>query len=179
MSGTAGAGGTSGAGGAGAAGGGTGADAQMAGSRMGQQQTVTIPASHGLPEARLQLAQEGAGQWKIDLPDNVDAQQLTQQLQQHLSKAAQQKDQWPADANEAARQISHHVFLAFSQQGPSQHGQGQHGQDQGQGAGAGGATGARSGGGAGGAGGATGGAGSTGNSTGAGQGQSQPGQQSR
>jgi len=28
--------------------------------------------------------------------------------------AAQMKDQWPTDANEAARAISHHVFVAFS-----------------------------------------------------------------
>jgi len=41
--------------------------------------------------------QEG-GQWKIDLPDNVDAKQLAQNIQQHLQMAAQSKDQWPADA---------------------------------------------------------------------------------
>jgi hypothetical protein len=87
--------------------------ARTAGASMAGMTTVIIPASHDLPETRLNLVKEGSS-WKIDLPDNVDSAKLSQNLQQHLQMAAQMKDQWPADANEAARAISHHVFVAFS-----------------------------------------------------------------
>jgi hypothetical protein len=66
-----------------------------------------------MPEARLNLANEG-GSWKIDLPDSTDAQKLSEKLQKQVSECTQMKDQWPADANEAAKAISHSVLLAFS-----------------------------------------------------------------
>jgi hypothetical protein len=80
---------------------------------MGENLTVTIPESHGMPEAKLNLVRE-AGDFKIDLPDSMDAQTLTQKLQQQLDECAQKKDQWPQDPTEAARAISHSVFIAFS-----------------------------------------------------------------
>jgi hypothetical protein len=80
--------------------------------------SVTIPASQGMPETRLNLVRDGSS-WKIDLPDNIDGKELSQRLQQHLQMAAQSKDQWPADANEAARAISHHVLAALGSGGSS------------------------------------------------------------
>jgi hypothetical protein len=92
----------------------TGDQAQTASSSAGgmQSTTVTIPASHDMPEARINLVKEGSA-WKIDLPESVDAQKLSQNLQQQLSQAAMNKDKWGSDANEAARAISHSVFIAL------------------------------------------------------------------
>jgi hypothetical protein len=66
-----------------------------------------------MQDVRLNLVKEGSS-WKIDLPDSIDAQKLSQRLSDHLQMATQMKDKWPADANEAARAISHHVFVALS-----------------------------------------------------------------
>jgi hypothetical protein len=76
--------------------------------------TVTIPESHGMPAARLNLVREGTS-WKIDVPDDVDAQKLSQNLQQQLQQCVQMKDQWPADATQAQQQISHAVFIALAE----------------------------------------------------------------
>jgi hypothetical protein len=88
--------------------------AQPAAGQVGQRATITIPASHGAKETRVSLIQEG-GQWKIDVPDNLDGKQLSQNLQQHLQMAAQAKDQWPADATQAQQAIAHHVLMAFAE----------------------------------------------------------------
>jgi hypothetical protein len=98
--------------GAAGAGAGAGAGAQVAAASAGPMIAVTIPASHDLPDTRLNLVKEGSS-WKIDLPESIDAQQLSQRLSDHLQMATQMKDKWPADANEAARAISHHVFVAL------------------------------------------------------------------
>jgi hypothetical protein len=74
---------------------------------------VAIPASGDVPEAKLNLVKEGSA-WKVNLPDSIDAQQLSQRLNDHISMVTKMKDQWPADANEASRAISHHVFVALS-----------------------------------------------------------------
>jgi hypothetical protein len=65
-----------------------------------------------MQDVRLNLVKEGSS-WKIDVPESIDAQQLNQRLQQQLQMAADHKDRWPADANDAARAISHHVFAAL------------------------------------------------------------------
>ncbi|HEV2293028.1 MAG TPA: hypothetical protein VGR35_04180 [Tepidisphaeraceae bacterium] len=75
--------------------------------------TVMIPASHGLPAINVPLIHELPDSWRIDIPDNVDAAKLQANLQKHLSKAHQQKGQWPADANEAYLTVAHHVLLAI------------------------------------------------------------------
>jgi hypothetical protein len=59
------------------------------------------------------MVNEG-GSWKIDLPEGTDAKKLSEKLQKQVSECTQMKDQWPADANEAAKAISHSVLLAFS-----------------------------------------------------------------
>jgi len=92
----------------------TGDAAQTAGSSMGGT-TVTIPASHGMPEARIRLVQEG-GQWKIALPQGADAKQFADNVSKQLQQCAQMKDQWPADANQAQQAIVHSVLIAFSDQ---------------------------------------------------------------
>jgi len=88
--------------------------AQTAGASMARRAVIIIPASHGQQEARVGLIQEG-GQWKIDVPDSIDAQQLSQNLQTQLQQAVQEKDQWPADANQAQQAIAHRVLIVLAQ----------------------------------------------------------------
>jgi hypothetical protein len=98
----------------GATGAGTaGESAQTAGATSGQMQTITVPSSHGMPEAKLNLVKEGE-QWKLQLPPGADAQQISQKLQQQVQDCIQKKDQWPSDATEAQRGIAHSVLIAFS-----------------------------------------------------------------
>jgi hypothetical protein len=101
----------------GAAAGQTGAAAQTASSTTGQNLSVIIPSEQPASDkaaagTQLNLVKEGAS-WKIQLPASVDGKQLTQRLQEHLQAAVQMKDQWPADANDAARALSRHVFMAL------------------------------------------------------------------
>lgn len=74
---------------------------------------VTFPASHGLPQVYVPLINELPANWKIDVPDDVDARKLYDNLLTHITMADEHKDVWPADVNDAYRAISHHVFLAI------------------------------------------------------------------
>jgi hypothetical protein len=73
---------------------------------------VSFPSSHGMPELYVSLIHEMPDNWKIDVPDNVDGQKLHDNLCNHLTVFAQNKDQWPADVNEAYRMAAHHVMMA-------------------------------------------------------------------
>jgi hypothetical protein len=103
-------------------------DARPARDREGQDQeqdhaTVTIPASHGLPEVTVHLLNEGTimDAWRIDLPDHVDGPKLKENLLIHLTAANEQKQQWPADVNDAYRLVTHHVLLAIMDVHPDEY----------------------------------------------------------
>lgn len=72
---------------------------------------VTVAASHGLPEVKVPLIHELPDNWKIDVPDNLNGQQLYDNLSNHLYMAGQDKANWPADENEAYRVVAHHVLM--------------------------------------------------------------------
>jgi hypothetical protein len=74
---------------------------------------VTFPASHGMPNLYIPLINEFPGNWKIDVPDQLDGRKLYDNLLTHLTMADDMKDQWPADVNDAYRNVSHHVFMAI------------------------------------------------------------------
>ena len=74
---------------------------------------VTVASSHGLPELKVPLIHELPDMWKIDVPDSVTGQKLYDNLLKHLTMADEQKDQWPADVNDAYRMVSHHVLMAI------------------------------------------------------------------
>jgi len=74
---------------------------------------VTFPASHGAPELTASLIHELPDQWRFDIPDNIDANKFYQNLLAHMTEFGEMKDQWPTDANEASRMISHHVLEAL------------------------------------------------------------------
>lgn len=72
---------------------------------------ASFPHSHGMPSLHASMIKEALG-WRIDAPDTFDGQQLHDNLVKHLTMAAQMQDQWPADANDAAAMITHHVLMA-------------------------------------------------------------------
>lgn len=55
----------------------------------------------------------GGGDWKVDLADNMTSDQLQMSLIKHLDEINSMRDQWPADANEFHRMVSHHMLLAL------------------------------------------------------------------
>jgi hypothetical protein len=71
-----------------------------------------FPAEHGLPAVNVSFIDEAFG-WKIDLPNDVDGQQLRTNLLQHLTAFGERADQWPASVLEAQRLASHHVAMAL------------------------------------------------------------------
>jgi hypothetical protein len=72
---------------------------------------ATVPASHGLPALNVSLVQELQG-WRIDVPNTLTGQQLHDSLLKHLTHVTDAQAQWPADKNEAAAMVAHHVLLA-------------------------------------------------------------------
>jgi hypothetical protein len=74
--------------------------------------SVKIAASHGMPELTVPMIHE-AGGWKIDVPDSVDAAKLRENVSNAVAKCQENKDKWPADANEAYRAVTHKVLLAI------------------------------------------------------------------
>ena len=74
--------------------------------------TVTIQESHGVPAVSVPMIHE-AGGWKIDVPDSLDAAKLRDGVQTAVTKCGEMKDQWPADANEAYRAVTHQVLAAL------------------------------------------------------------------
>jgi len=54
-----------------------------------------------------------AGGWKFDVPNDVNAQALYDNLCKNLSYFDQRKDKWPGDVNEAYRQMTHLVVASL------------------------------------------------------------------
>jgi len=74
--------------------------------------TVHIAASHGLPALDVPMIHE-AGGWKLDIPDSVDANKYRSNMQAALTDISSKKDQWPADAEEGYRHVTHRVLVAI------------------------------------------------------------------
>ena len=75
--------------------------------------SVSVTASHGLPELTVPLIHEAPANWRIDVPDSIDAAKLKQNVIDHLQAAHAMKDQWPEDVNDAYAAVSHHVLMAL------------------------------------------------------------------
>jgi hypothetical protein len=72
---------------------------------------VTIPASHGLPALNVSLVKELHG-YRVDAPNTLTGQQLSDNLIKHMTEVAEHPDQWPADRRDAANFFAHHVMMA-------------------------------------------------------------------
>jgi len=81
--------------------------------------TVMIPASHGLPAINVPMIHELPDNWRIDIPDNVEAGALHAKLVEHLTKLHDMKSQWPADVNDAYLAATHHVLMAIFEGSPA------------------------------------------------------------
>jgi hypothetical protein len=51
--------------------------------------------------------------WKIDVPNRIDATKLRQNLLMHLTAFGEMKDSWPADEREAQLVLTRHVTMAL------------------------------------------------------------------
>ncbi len=72
---------------------------------------VRMPAEFGLPELRASFIDEAFG-WKINVPNNLSAEQLHANVLKHLTYMGENMDKWPADVNDAYRAATHHVLMA-------------------------------------------------------------------
>jgi PBP1b-binding outer membrane lipoprotein LpoB len=79
--------------------------------------TVKIAASHGLPELEVPMIHE-AGGWKFDIPDTIDAAKFKSNLNAALTDISSKKDQWPQEADEAYRHVTHRVLAALYDKAP-------------------------------------------------------------
>jgi len=73
---------------------------------MEAQKELAIPLIHELPDS-----------WKIDVPDNIDGQKLHDNLLKHLTMVDENRANWPADKNEAYREVTRHVMMALAESG--------------------------------------------------------------
>jgi len=79
----------------------------------------TFPASHNMPDVYVPLIHEFPAAWKIDVPDQLDARKLYDNLLTQLTMIDDHKDMWPTDVNDAYRLVSHHVLMAVMDMKPS------------------------------------------------------------
>ena len=92
---------------------------------------VNFPEHKGLKPLTVSLVQAEGDQWKIDLPNDLTANDLKSNLDKHLTHLLSIQDQWPADRNEASRIVAHHVMMAmYDVDLPGARGQQQPGQMQ-------------------------------------------------
>jgi hypothetical protein len=73
---------------------------------------VSFPESGELPAITISLVKEDE-QWKLNLPDHVDAQTIEQNLTQGLKKVHERQEQWPEDAEKASAKLTHVVMMAL------------------------------------------------------------------
>jgi len=67
---------------------------------------LSVPLIHELPDS-----------WKIDVPDNIDGQRLHDNLLKHITAFDENRQNWPADVNEAYRQATRCVMTAVMESG--------------------------------------------------------------
>jgi hypothetical protein len=70
-------------------------------------------ASHGMPGITASMIHENLGGWHFDIPNNIDAQTLYNNLINNLSYLDSHKDQLPADVNDGYRMFSHAVVSSL------------------------------------------------------------------
>jgi hypothetical protein len=75
--------------------------------------TVAVKESNGMPALNVPLIHEAPDNWRIDVPDTIDANKLVANVCAHLKAADDMKDQWPADVNQAYGVVGHHVLEAL------------------------------------------------------------------
>jgi hypothetical protein len=73
---------------------------------------VTFQQRDQLPTLNVSLVREDE-QWKLNLPEHVDADTIKQNLTKAVEQAKEQQDQWPEQAEQAASKMTHAVMMAL------------------------------------------------------------------
>lgn len=85
---------------------------------------VTIPStSNAMPTLYLSMLHENVDSWRIDIPDSISGEQIYNNLLANLTRFAEKIDSWPANVNEASRQLTYTVFSAVYNVPPREAGQ--------------------------------------------------------
>jgi len=86
---------------------------QTTADNKGKTGEAVVKASHGLPEVRVPMVAQD-GKWRIDLPDQVDAQTLQQNLQKTVQELNAASAQWPADKVQGYQHVAHRILMAVT-----------------------------------------------------------------
>lgn len=74
--------------------------------KLNAQKEMAVPFIHELPDS-----------WRVDVPDGIDGQKLYDNLLKHITMVDEARDNWPADKNEAYREVTRHVMCALTDSG--------------------------------------------------------------
>lgn len=74
---------------------------------------AVLPAEEGASEVLVSFVREYPNRWKIDIPDDVTAQQLRDNLQNLVSSMVADLDYWPDRERDAYRMLTRRVVLAL------------------------------------------------------------------
>lgn len=75
---------------------------------------VTIPSTAtSTPTLYLSMLHENVDSWRIDIPDSITGEQIYNNLLANLTRFSEKIDSWPANVNEASRQLTYSVFSAI------------------------------------------------------------------
>jgi hypothetical protein len=72
-----------------------------------------LKTSHGMPGLTASLIHETASGWKFDVPNNLTAQKLYDNLVANLSMISSHKESLPGDINDGYREVTHAVVAAL------------------------------------------------------------------
>ena len=74
---------------------------------------AAVPGAEGKPTLNVSLLNEFPGTWKIDVPNDVEAEQVYTKLTQRLEKLSGQSDQWPAEADDARKLVAYEILASL------------------------------------------------------------------
>jgi hypothetical protein len=73
---------------------------------------VTVKAMQGMSDLKVPLIHELPDSWKFNVPGDLDAAKLRQNLTDHLTALGDHLADWPTDEAAAERVVVHHVLMA-------------------------------------------------------------------
>jgi len=83
---------------------------------------VKIPSSHNMSGVTLSLIHELPDQWRVDVPNTIDGQQIHDNLLKRLTYISDHLDKLPDDINDGYRMLTHSVASAVLNVEPSMKG---------------------------------------------------------
>jgi hypothetical protein len=84
---------------------------------------VTVPAGNAdHPSLYLSMIHENVDSWRVDVPDTITGEQIFNNLMNGLNKFSEKIDAWPANVNDAARQLDYVIYSALYNVAPAREG---------------------------------------------------------